>query len=239
MKNFKTLSLLVACIFFDVFVSAQSADEIIAKYIQAIGGREKLSKISSLYTESKAEVMGMESTQKVTILNGKGYKQEMELGGSVMTNCYTDSGGWSINPWMGSGSAETMPEEQYSAGKNQIFIGGILVNYTDMLYKVELLGNENVGSVNAAKVKLTAPDSTSSVYFFDPDTGYLIKSVQQGEMQGQVVENVLTYSDYKQVDGYTLPHTVTMNMGGMFEMTNNITKVEVNKPVDPAIFIKP
>jgi hypothetical protein len=30
-----------------------------------------------------------------------------------------------------------------------------------------------------------------------------------------------------------------MDIGGMFEMTSTVIKVEVNKAVDPAIFIKP
>jgi hypothetical protein len=58
-------------------------------------------------------------------------------------------------------------------------------------------------------------------------------------MQGQTVENITSYSDYRQIDGYTLPYKVTMNMGGMFELASEVTKVEVNKPVDPTFFAKP
>jgi len=140
---------------------------------------------------------------------------------------------------MGSGAAEDLPEAQYNEAKNQIFVGAPFTVYAEKGYKAELLGNEAVGSANAAKVKLTAPDNTSAVYYFDLGTGLLIKSVAQGDMQGQQVENTTTYSDYREVDGYSMPYKVTISMGGMFEMTNEVTKAEVNKPVDEAIFAKP
>jgi hypothetical protein len=192
-----------------------------------------------LYTESKADIMGMESVQKTTVLNGVGYKMEMEIMGSTMITCITKDGGWSINPMMGSGAAEDLPEAQYNEAKNQIFVGAPFTIYAEKGYKAEMLGAETVGTANATKIKLTAPDSTSAVYYFDSETGLLVKSVTQGDMQGQQVENTATYSDYKEVDGYTIPYKVTISMGGMFEMTNEVTKVEVNKPVDAAIFAKP
>ena len=240
MKIFKTILLLSVFVFSGVLVSAQSADEIISKYVKAIGGKNNLSKIQSLYTESEGDIMGMESLQKVTVLNGKGYKMEMEIMGEVISSCITENGGWSINPMMGSSVAEDMPEDQYDETKAQIFVGGPFTVFGDLGYQAEALGNETVGNVNAAKVKLTTPGGTSAVHFFDPATGYLIKTVQEGDMQGQMVETIFIYSDYKDVDGITLPHTVSLDAGGgMFVMTSNVTKVEVNKTVDPAIFIKP
>ena len=54
-----------------------------------------------------------------------------------------------------------------------------------------------------------------------------------------MVDNILTFSDYRQADGYTHQHKIHMNMGGMFETTMVTKKVEINKPVDEAIFAKP
>lgn len=240
MKTFKTVLLLNVFIFCGVLVSAQSVDDIISKYVQAIGGKKNLSKITSLYTESEADIMGMPSVQKTTVLNGKGYKMEMEVNGQVIVSCVNETGGWTVNPMMGSSAAEDMTEEQYDESRAEIFVGGAFSVLGDLGYQAELLGNEMVGNVNAAKVKLTSPGGTSSMNFFDPATGYLIQTIQESEAQGQVVENVISFSDYKKVDGITLAHTVSIDVGGgMFVMEMIFTKVEVNKEVDPAIFIKP
>jgi len=239
MKTLKTIAITAALLFTAAGASAQTADEVIAKYVQAIGGKEQLSKINSLYVESTIEVMGMEMVSKTTTLNGKGNKTDMEVMGSNMITCITDKGGWSINPMMGTGSAEDMPEAQYNASRDQIFIGAPFATYSGKGYKAELIGSEAVGDVNALKLRLTAPDNTSGVYYFDPGTGYLVKAVAQADMQGQMVENVTTYSDYRTTDGYTLPYKTSMNMGGQMDMTSTVTKVEVNIPVDIAIFEKP
>jgi hypothetical protein len=140
----------------------------------------------------------------------------------------------------GATSPEVMPEAQYNSGKDQIVVGAPFINYAEKGYKAELLGTEAVGTVNAYKIKMTSPDSTSSVYFFDQVNSYLLKTIQSMEMQGQMTDNEITYSDFRQVDGYTVPYKMDMNIaGGQFQMAMTVSKVELNIPVDEAIFSKP
>ena len=239
MKNFKFVLLLIAVLLCGTFVSAQTADEIIAKYIRALGGKEQIAKVNSLYIEGTMDVMGNAGPVKMTTLNGKGYKMDIEVMGSVITNCYNEKEGWTINPMMGSTSAVSMPEAQYNSGKDQIFIGSPFVFYTEKGYKAELEGQEAVGDINAWKVKLTPPGNPPAVYFFDPSTGYLLRTTQQTEMQGTMVDNIITFSDYRVTDGFPQPFKMMMNVGGQFEMSMTINKVEVNKDFDAAIFAKP
>ncbi len=240
MKTYRSFALAFTALFCAVTISAQTADEIINKYVQAIGGKDLLSKVTSVYTEGSIDAMGTQITFKTTTLNGKGMKQEMDVMGSPMITCFTDKGGWSINPMTGGTAPEDMPANQYNSGKEQIVVGAPFVNFSEKGYKTELLGTEAVGDVNAFKIKLTSPDSISATYYFDPNTSYLIKSISESEMQGQMIDNVITYSDYKPAEGYTLPYKMEMVIaGGQFSMTMAVTKVELNKPVDEAIFAKP
>jgi hypothetical protein len=141
---------------------------------------------------------------------------------------------------MGSTTAEAMPEAQYNAGKDQIFVGGQFINWAEKGYKAELIGTDTIEKVNAFKIRLTLPDNTSSVYYFDPATSYLIRTVQEAEMQGQMMENIISYSDYKPTDGYFLPNKLELNMAnGQFIMDMTVTKVQLNIPVDETIFVQP
>ena len=240
MKTLKTLTLLFAAILCSLSSSAQTADEIIGKYIQAVGGKDKLTKITSLYTESTVDIMGMLGTIKSTTLNGKGMRQDIDIMGSIISSCYTDSSGWSMNPMTGSYYAEPMAEQQYNTGKDQIYIEGHFLNYAKNGYVAEYLGTETLMGVDAHKVKITKPDSTSALYYFDPNTSYLIYSIQQSEMQGQMTDNAMTFSDYKEVEGYFVPYKIDMDMaGGQFTMAMTVTKVELNKPVNDTIFAMP
>jgi hypothetical protein len=240
MKTLKSFAIVLIAIFCTVTVSAQTADEIIGKYVQAVGGKDLLTKITSVYTESTMDIMGMQGTVKSTTMNGKGMRQDMDISGSTITTCYSDKGGWSINPMTGATTPEDMPAGQYNSGKDNIVVGAPFIYYADKGYKAELVGNETVGTVNAYKIKLTAPDSTSTFYFFDPATSYLVRAIQSMEMQGQMTDNEITYSDYRQVEGYAVPYKIDMNIaGGQFQMGMTVTKVELNKPVDETTFAKP
>lgn len=240
MKTYKSIALVALALLLANSVSAQTADEIIGKYVKAIGGKDLLNKITSVYTETSTEVMGMQISGKITVLNGKGMRQDMDVNGSTMITCFNDKGGWSINPMSGGTTAEDMPAGQYNAGKAQIVVGAPFINYPENGYKAELMGTDSIAKVNAYKIKLTSPDSTSSVYFFDPNTFYMLKTIQQVEMQGQMVENIITYSDFRQINGYPIPYKMDMDLaGGQFNMTMTVTKVELNKPVNDSIFLKP
>ena len=238
--SMKTIRLIALCILaFSLAANllSQTANEIISKYIQVIGGKDRLTKITSVYTESTIEAMGAKGIIKSTTLNGKGMRTDIEIAGYNITSCYTDKEGWSINSMMGNSSAEIMPPAQYNLGKDQIIIGGPFINYAEKGYKVELLGTDTV--VNAYKIKFTSPDSILSIYFFDTRTFYLVQATSQSVAAGQIVESTTNYSDFRQTDGYTIPYKTELYLAVGYGNEMIVTKVELNKPVDELIFKKP
>jgi len=59
-------------------------------------------------------------------------------------------------------------------------------------------------------------------------------------MEGQMIDNVINYSDYRQTDGYLAPYKMEMvHSRRTITMSMTVTKVELNKPVDEAIFARP
>src|SRR5437868_102189 len=165
MKQLKISLLSIITLISAYSLHAQTVDEIVDKHIAAIGGKDVLDKINTLYMESSVTVMGNSAPATTTILNGKGYKTEMEMNGSKMVSCFTDKGGWMINPMMGATTPQPMSDDQYKIGKQQLDIGGVLYNYKDKGNKVELAGQEKIGEVNAYKLKVTTPDSTNITYY--------------------------------------------------------------------------
>ena len=226
--------LLTALVFFATAVQAQTVDEIINKHIEAIGGKEKLSLVKTLYTENSVEVMGNQAPVTEYLLEGKGYKSETEFNGTKIIQCVTDKGGWLINPMAGGTDAQPMPDELYKAGKGQIYIGGVLQDYAAKGNKVELAGNENGNH----KIKVTNGNNEST-YFIDASTFFVTKSIIKGEMMGQPVDVTTTYSDFKKTDfGIVLAFAKTIDLGA-FSLSSKINKVEVNKEIDPKIFEMP
>ena len=213
---------------------AQTADEIVNKYIDAIGGKDKISQVNSLYMEGTVAMMGNDNPTKVLVLNGKGYKTETEFNGQKMVQCYTDKGGWAVNP-MGGGAAEPMPEDQYKSGKGQIDVGGALYNYAAKGTTVTLLGKDG----NAYKLKAVTKENDETTYYIDAATYLLTKLVKKGNLMGQEVDITIQFADYKKTDiGMLVPFTINTDLG-QFQLSTTITKAEVNKPIDAGVFVMP
>jgi hypothetical protein len=219
-----------------VSLHAQTAEEIAGKYADAIGGKDKISQIKSVYVENSLQAMGNESPNTITIVSGKGYKSETDFNGQKIIQCYTDKGGWQVNPMAGAASAEAIPEQQYNANKDLMDIGGSLYDYAAKGSKIELQGKDG----GAYKIKLTTKDNAEITYFIDPTTYYITKIIKKSSMMGQDVEITAKLSDYKKTDlGYVMPYTTEMDFGGQFSLTTTVKKIEFNKTIDPAVFAMP
>jgi hypothetical protein len=69
---------------------------------------------------------------------------------SRWSSVYTDKGGWQINQFAGMTDPQAMPDEQFKAGEDQIYIEPFL-DYAARGAKVELVGQEKVGTVKHIK----------------------------------------------------------------------------------------
>lgn len=239
MKYLNLILLTILAFVVPSMAKAQTADDIIAKYVNAIGGKEMLGKINSMRIENSMEVMGNQSVSTTVILNGKGAKTISDVMGQKMIQTYTDKGGWMVNPMAGSSDPVDMPAEQYNVGKTQINIADAIVDYASKGYKVEYLGTEKVGSSDAYKLKITTTDNVTMNYFIDPTSYFVTKISMSGNMMGQEMTIDTNLSDYRKTDmGLVIPYSTEVNYGGQFSILLKVQKVEFNKPVDPAIFEK-
>lgn len=238
--KYLNLCLLAIGLFVSASISnAQTLDEIVAKYVAAIGGKENMQKINSVYMENTLQVMGQESSSTTIILNGKGSKTVSDVMGQKMVQCYTDNSGWMINPMMGSSEPSDMPAEQYNAGKSSIYTSDPLSFWSERGYKAELVGKEKVGAVEAFKIKVVSPENVTVFYYIDPSTYYPVQATMSVDAGGQQMNMTTSFSDYRKTDaGILIPFSTDVDYGGQFNISLKTKKVEYNKTIDPAIFTK-
>ena len=186
--------------------------------------------------ETSVQVMGNDAPSTTVIVEGVGYRTETEFNGSKMVQCYTDKGGWSVNPMAGAADPTPMADDEYNLGKDQIHVGGALYDYAARGSKIELVSKD----ATTYKLKLTSKENVETTYVIDATT-YLIKSViRKAKMQGQDVDVTTNFSDYRKTDvGYLIPYAMDVDFGGQFQLSIAVKKAEVNKTIDPVIFAMP
>ena len=218
---------------------AQTADDIINKHIDAIGGKDVLSKINTIYVEGAITAMGSDYTTKINMVNGKALKSETDVNGSMIIQCITDTGGWSVNPLMGQSDPTLMTPEEAKMAKSSLDIRGQLYNYKDKGFTATLVGRDSVMGVSDYKLKLADKSGAEYTYYIDPVTYYISKLDVKASVGGKDISNSSSYSNYKKTDfGYVMANTTaTTNMG--YDIVINYSKIQINKDIDPKIFAMP
>ncbi len=234
MNKLKNLALAAAAMVSMQAVQAQTADDVVNKYIEALGGKEKLMELKSVKMTGGLSVQGMDIGITVTILNGKGSRMDISVPG--MGEGYqimTPTKGWSYMPFQGQTSPEEVDEDRVKSGQAQLDMQGSLLGYKEKGHQVELLGKETSDGIECFKLKMTNKNGKVSTLFIDAKTYYRVKSVTMATMNGEEREVETTYSDFRKTpEGFVFPFSQTTPNGPI-----TYTSVEVNKPVDESIFV--
>lgn len=207
-----------------------SADEIISKYLNAIGGVDALQQVKSLHSTGTVAVQGMNLNfdQKEMAPNLSLMTLEMN-GQQLVKNVFDGKAGYMEQMGHKSEfSADQVQEKSDTKGLfNQMF-------YKTAGYKLEVAGTDMVNGTKAYKVDVTSPSGKKSTEWYAVDNGFLVKSTNSTEVNGQSLSQTSELSDYKKVDNIYLPFTVSLSTAtpaGSQEMVVKIEKVTINQDV--------
>jgi len=213
-------------------VKAQTADEVIDKYITAIGGKEKWKQIKSMMIEGQIEVQGIEIPFTMQAVNNTGTRVDAEFQGSKFIDITTPAKGWSQNPMAGKTTLQPLTADELTDKLDQLDIQGAFVDYKEKGSTVEALGKDEEDGNEYFKIKLTTKNKKETTYFFDLKTNLIYKEESTSKQQGQDVKVTAKNLDYQVTDfGVKIPFKV--DQGGMVMVTK---KLVTNPTVDAKIF---
>jgi hypothetical protein len=219
-----------------VLSKAQTVDEVIAKHIEAMGGKEKLNSIQSLHMVGISTGRdGNEVTTNIWKVHNKLFRRESNMGMGSMRTILTEKGGWQTN-FRSGGSLEQMAEPMFNNTKYEMDCAGPLVDYAAKGHKAELLGKETIDGKEVYKIKLTTKEGRELTYFIDASSHYITRlSFKRGGRDGQEVEVAVNFTNYdKTKDGFIFPFSQSMTGGFGASMT--FEKIEVNPVIDEKLY---
>ena len=220
---------------------AQTADEIVAKHIEAIGGADKWKAVKAMEMNNKFTVQGMDIASKTVIVSGKSLRTDISVMGQEIISAIDGETGWAQQPAMmgGTGEPEDMPGALIKESRKQVYLGGSLLNYKDNGATIELVGKEKLEGVDVYHLKMIEKGGDVTNLFVSTANYYVLKSAGKRNIQGKEIEAEVNFSNFKQIEGLTFPYTMetASPMGGM--ITIETDSIKLNPKIDESIFKKP
>lgn len=248
MKSMKKISLLAIIVLSAITAQAQTADEIINKYIANTGGKDKWLTLKSVRMTGKAKQGGMEFP--FVALQAEGGKQKNAFtfqGKEMVQPAFDGNTGWNTN-FMTMKPEKMEAEDSENMKLDAADFPDPFLDYQKKGYKVALEGKETVEGTECFKLKLTkkpvkveGKTEDNIVYYFIDTQNYVpivSRSVlKKGQGKGTSIESV--YSDYQEVNGLFFPFSIAQKANGQTAITIVVEKVETNIAVDAKEFAFP
>lgn len=216
--------------------SLPSGDPVLAKYLEAVGGKAALDKVATRVEKGNAlmpggrglsiEVFAKSPDQRVSVMHTPN--------GESVTACNGHEG-WLATP--GRPLREMSASDQYAAKLDATaFFPAHLAEVFDEL---KLQPNSEIVSGHATTVVLGITKGEPAVkLYFDPQSGLLVRILHYTDTALGLNPTQIDFADYRAVGGVKTPFRWTIaRPSGAF--TIQLDEVQDNAPIDDAKFVKP
>ena len=222
-------------------VSAQTAEELIRRNLEAKGGVEKIKAIRTLRMSGKLQQGSFTAEIAQDAMAPNQLRQNVTIQGMTAVQAYDGKTGWKISPFEGRKDPELVGEEELRELVEDADLYGPLVDYEAHGNKVEYIGHDTVDGDDVYRLKVTLKNGDIYYYYLDPETFLEIRTERVQFVRGAVRESVIDCGSYKLVAGVYFPFTVEasskQNPGSQTKLT--FDRIEANIPIDPAEFKMP
>jgi outer membrane lipoprotein-sorting protein len=212
-------------------VSAMTAEELVAKNLEARGGEAKLRAITTMHTVGTQRLGGgLDAKVESWAMAPQDYRGEFSMQGLTAVSAWDGKEAWSISPFRGRKDPQKITADDAKGLIERADIAGPLVDYQSKGNKVEYLGTEDIDGTDAHKLRVTLKNGDTQYFFLDPDEFLEIRVVNRRMVRGQEEVSTTDLGEYEKVDGIWFP----------FESGRiHLEKVELNQPIDPKMFAFP
>ena len=214
--------------------TAPTADDVIRKYVAAMGGADAIGKITSRVekgmilangTETPIEVLTKAPHRRVTITHTANGDSFTAFDGTV---------GWMGNT--GRPAREMSPAESGASSLDAEF--ALALRLKEIFPQIRRARPEQIGGAMCELLIGTGPGRLPVRLYFDQSSGLLVRLVRYAETPVGRNPTQIDYADYRQADGVMIPFRWTLSrLNGRF--TIQIADVKSNVPIDDAKFVKP
>ena len=216
--------------------SAQTAEEIVAKNLEAKGGLQLLRETNSVRISGTITGPAGKGTTVSMSKRPNWFRREMNIGGQRMMQGYDGT-----TLWMGMSG---MPSQEMPAGPQAEALkrtGGdfdsAFIDWQAKGHKIEYKGKVTEGAKELHRLSVIQKDGPTIDYYIDPTTWLEARTVMEDIASKGKMETRL--SDYRKVEGRMIPFVMTNVLNGTQVAQIRVDRIEFNVPLDDTLFKMP
>ena len=221
--------------------AAPDARTLFAKAVETLGGREKIAQVRDVRTHGQvtanAESGEMTLSMETTMVFPDRLLQQIDGPFGRFAMITTPESSYVLT----SEGPRDLPAGMRDELLRQIQRTALFLaqKAEDPKFVVKAGGEEKVGEIPARILDITYGDIAVR-WFVDPASGRIVRTAHESTSPvGKKVNVVSDFSDFKTVDGFTLPHHIAVVTDGSSNQTIVLDEVKINPGFDPKIFVRP
>jgi hypothetical protein len=211
-----------------------TVDQILEKYVAAVGGADAIKKVTSRVMKGKILAGGQETAIDVIT---KAPNMRLSISHNPTSDSYTVFDGTA--GWMGStghAAREMTAAESAASGLDAEFY--LPLRIKEMYPQLRRGRPETISGAECEVVTGTAPGRPAIRLDFDKASGLLVRLVRYADTPMGRNATQLDYADYREADGVKIPFRWTLSRP-IARFTIQIAEVKSNVPVEDGKFARP
>ncbi len=217
---------------------APTVDEILDRYVKALGGKEAIQKLTSRVARGDFEIPDQGAAGSVEIFSKAPNKRGLTItidGFGEIKQAFNGTIAWADNPQ--AGYRELSGAELENQKRNSDFYQAL--RFKELFAKLTAGGIQKAGDRDAWLLEADTGSGKPQKYFFDAETHLLIRVETERESPMGGTMTIQTFlDDYKVYDGVKVATTIRQ-VNPQFTSIMRLKEVQHNVAVDDVRFDKP
>jgi hypothetical protein len=219
----------------------QTVDEIVARHLEARGGREALAAVRTLRMTGRAiGGPGREAIVRREIARPGRIRTEFVFQGTTGVYVWDGSTGWRVSPLDGSLEPEPLSEEGAALSAEQADFEGPLVDWKAKGHAVELVGRAALPGGDAFDLKVTMKSGLVRHVFVDVGSALVVKTESTRKLRGHELAFETVYGDYRETGGVRFARSIETGVRSRPRRLRIVVEtIEINPALDDSRFSVP
>ncbi|MGO4880148.1 MAG: hypothetical protein ACLP59_04925 [Bryobacteraceae bacterium] len=215
-----------------------TADQILAKYTQALGGQAAYQKVTTRIMTGTVEIPddNVSGPLKIVAKAPGSLRLTMDITGYGLVETVLDgSQGWEKNP--DAGVHAMSKTDLADAQRDHDFYREVRLK--ELYSKIETAGRDKIEGRSVYVLEATPAAGSAEKLYFDAESGLLVKhDFERVTLEDGIVQFEMLLRDYREVDGVKYPFTIEQRAPDN-TMIFKFTEIKNNAPLEETAFAKP